>query len=200
MKIYGDSQSGNCYKIQLVTSFLKIPYDWVELNIKNGETQTDSFLKLNPNGKIPILVLDDGKVIAESNAILHFLAEGSFLLPKDTYLKAKVLEWQFFEQYSHEPYIAVARFIQHYLGIPEERREEYNSKQKGGHKALKVMEQQLEKTPFFVGDKITIADISLFAYTHVADQGGFDLSNYPHILSWIKRIQSMELFYPMKFV
>lgn len=198
MKVYGDHQSGNCYKIQLLTSFLNIPYEWIDLNIKNGETQTESFLQLNPNGKIPILVLDDARVISESNAILNFLAEGSHLLPKDPFLKAKVLEWQFFEQYSHEPYIAVARYIQHYLGIPEERRLEYESKQLGGHKALKVMELQLLKTPFLVGDIFTIADISLFAYTHVANQGGFDLTSYPNIRQWIKRIQSMDSFQPMK--
>ncbi|MCG6147554.1 glutathione S-transferase family protein [Leptospira levettii] len=198
MKIYGDHQSGNCYKIQLLTSLLNIPYEWIEINIKNRETQTESFLQLNPNGKIPILVLDDGRVISESNAILHFLAEGSHLLPNDPFLKAMVLQWQFFEQYSHEPYIAVARFIQHYLGIPEERRLEYESKQLGGHKALKVMEFQLQKSPFLVGDYFTIADISLFAYTHVAHQGGFDLTSYPNIRRWINRIQTMDSFQPMK--
>ncbi|TGM36480.1 glutathione S-transferase family protein [Leptospira levettii] len=198
MKIYGDHQSGNCYKIQLLTSLLNIPYEWIEINIKNRETQTESFLQLNPNGKIPILVLDDGRVISESNAILHFLAEGSHLLPNDPFLKAMVLQWQFFEQYSHEPYIAVARFIQHYLGIPEERRLEYESKQLGGHKALKVMEFQLKKSPFLVGDYFTIADISLFAYTHVAHQGGFDLTSYPNIRRWINRIQTMDSFQPMK--
>ncbi|TGL09029.1 glutathione S-transferase family protein [Leptospira levettii] len=198
MKIYGDHQSGNCYKIQLLTSLLNIPYEWIEINIKNRETQTESFLQLNPNGKIPILVLDDGRVISESNAILHFLAEGSHLLPNDPFLKAMVLQWQFFEQYSHEPYIAVARFIQHYLGIPEERRLEYESKQLGGHKALKVLEFQLQKSPFLVGDYFTIADISLFAYTHVAHQGGFDLTSYPNIRRWINRIQTMDSFQPMK--
>ncbi|MCW7507619.1 glutathione S-transferase family protein [Leptospira levettii] len=198
MKIYGDHQSGNCYKIQLLTSLLNIPYEWIEINIKNRETQTESFLQLNPNGKIPILVLDDGRVISESNAILHFLAEGSHLLPNDPFLKAMVLQWQFFEQYSHEPYIAVARFIQHYLSIPEERRLEYESKQLGGHKALKVLEFQLQKSPFLVGDYFTIADISLFAYTHVAHQGGFDLTSYPNIRRWINRIQTMDSFQPMK--
>lgn len=200
MKIYGDSQSGNCYKLQLVASFLNIHYEWIELDIKNGETKTESFLKLNPNGKIPILVLGDGRVLSESNAILNYLAEGSNLLPNDPFLKAKVLQWQFFEQYSHEPYIAVARFIQHYLGIPEERRLEYESKQVGGHKALKVMEQQLSETTFLVGDHFTIADISLFAYTHVAHEGGFDLSTYPNIQTWIQRIKNLNRFQPMKLV
>ncbi|XDD43045.1 glutathione S-transferase family protein [Leptospira sp. WS60.C2] len=198
MKIYGDSQSGNCYKLQLVASFLNISYEWIELDIKNGDTKTESFLKLNPNGKIPILLLDDGKVLSESNAILNFLAEGSELVPKDSFEKAKVLQWQFFEQYSHEPYIAVARFIQHYLGIPEERKVEYESKRSGGYKALRVMEIQLEKTPFLIGERLTVADISLFAYTHVAHEGGFDLSEYPKIREWIQRIQNQKNFIPMK--
>ncbi|TGL24354.1 glutathione S-transferase family protein [Leptospira yanagawae] len=198
MKIYGDSQSGNCYKLQLVASFLNITYEWIELDIKNGDTKTESFLKLNPNGKIPILVLDDGRVLSESNAILNFLAEGSDLVPNDSFERAKVLQWQFFEQYSHEPYIAVARFIQHYLGIPADRKVEYESKQSGGHKALRVMEIQLEKTPYLVGESMTLADISLFAYTHVAHEGGFDLTEYPKINGWIQRIQNQKGFIPMK--
>ncbi|TGM72773.1 glutathione S-transferase family protein [Leptospira mtsangambouensis] len=200
MKIYGDRQSGNSYKLLLVTSFLEIPYEWQDIDIKKGETKTDSFLKMNPNGKIPILILDDGRILSESNAILNFLAEGSDLIPKDHFEKAKVLQWQFFEQYSHEPYIAVARFIKHYLGIPEERRAEYESKQEGGHKALRVMETQLTKNKFLVGDSLTTADISLFAYTHVAHEGGFDLSSYPKVLEWIKRIESLDRFKPMKSI
>ncbi|MCT8333873.1 glutathione S-transferase family protein [Leptospira sp. 85282-16] len=200
MKIYGDRQSGNSYKLLLVTSFLEIPYEWQDIDIKKGETKTDSFLKMNPNGKIPILILDDGRILSESNAILNYLAEGSDLIPKDRFEKAKVLQWQFFEQYSHEPYIAVARFISHYLGIPEERRAEYESKQEGGHKALRVLETQLTKSKFLVGDSITTADISLFAYTHVAHQGGFDLSLYPKVLEWIKRIESLERFKPMNSI
>ncbi|EMJ87930.1 glutathione S-transferase family protein [Leptospira meyeri] len=200
MKIYGDRQSGNSYKLLLVTSFLEIPYEWQDIDIKKGETKTDSFLKMNPNGKIPILILDDGRILSESNAILNFLAEGSHLLPKDNFERAKVLQWQFFEQYSHEPYIAVARYISHYLGIPGERRAEYESKQEGGHKALRVMETQLTNKKFLVGDSITTADISLFAYTHVAHEGGFNLSVYPKILDWIKRIQTLDKFKPMNSV
>lgn len=200
MKIYGDKQSGNSYKLILVTSFLQIPYEWQDIDTKKGETRTDSFLQLNPNGKIPILIWNDGRVLSESNAILNFLAEGSDLIPKDAFDRARVLQWQFFEQYSHEPYIAVARYIKHYLGIPEERRTEYESKQEGGHKALKVLETQLEKTPFLVGNSLTTADISLFAYTHVAHEGGFDLSMYPKIQDWIRRIQSLERFKPMHSV
>ncbi|TGK82162.1 glutathione S-transferase family protein [Leptospira noumeaensis] len=197
MKIYGDRQSGNSYKLLLVTSFLEIPYEWIDIDIRKGETKTDSFLQMNPNGKIPVLIWNDGRILSESNAILNFLAEGSYLIPKDNFERAKMFQWQFFEQYSHEPYIAVARFISHYLGIPEERRAEYESKQVGGHKALQVMETQLTKTMFLVGDFMTTADISLFAYTHVAHEGGFDLSLYPKILDWIKRIQSLDKFKPM---
>ncbi|MGK7872416.1 MAG: glutathione S-transferase family protein [Xenococcaceae cyanobacterium] len=188
MKIYGDIQSGNCYKIRLLASLLDIDHEWVHVDILAGETQTNDFLLLNPNGKIPLLSLDDGRFLSESNAILNYLAAGSDLLPKDDFVRAKVLQWQFFEQYSHEPYIAVARFINKYLGLPEDKKAEYESKQAGGHKALQVMEKQLAETPYLVGEWLTIADISLYGYTHVADEGGFDLSAYPAIQAWLDRI------------
>ncbi|MDH5434370.1 MAG: glutathione S-transferase family protein [Gammaproteobacteria bacterium] len=190
MKIYGDIQSGNCYKIKLLADLMNLGYQWIHVDILAGETHTADFLSKNPNGKIPMIVLDDGRVLSESNAILNYLANDSKFLPDDKYQRALVLQWQFFEQYSHEPFIAVARYINKYLGLPEERRTEYESKQAGGHKALKVMEQQLGTTTFFVGDDLTIADISLYAYTHVAGEGGFELSNYPAISAWIKRIES----------
>ena len=190
MKIYGDTQSGNCYKIKLLASMLGIEHEWIHIDILAGETLTREFLSMNPNGKIPVIELDDGRYLWESNAILNYLAAGSDLLPIDSYEKAKVLQWQFFEQYSHEPYIAVARFINKYLGMPDDRKEEYQSKQEGGRKALSVIETQLKSTPYLVGEKMTIADISLYAYTHVAHEGGFDLSAFPLIQSWIKRIES----------
>jgi len=190
VKIYGDIQSGNCYKIKLLTSLLEIEHEWIEVDILASETQSESFLKMNPNGKIPLLELDNGTYISESNAILNYLAYGSDLVGNGRFSRAKVLQWQFFEQYSHEPFIAVARFISKYLGLPKERKAEYNAKHAGGHKALSVMEEQLQLTPFLVGEDITIADISLYAYTHVADEGGFDLSAYPSIRRWIDRIQS----------
>ena len=190
MKVYGDIQSGNCYKIKLLTSLLDIEHDWIHVNILAGETETEEFLARNYNGKIPVLELDSGQYISESNAILNYLADESVYLPKERYQKAKVLEWQFFEQYSHEPYIAVARYIAKYLGLPEERKSEYLSKQTGGYKALGVMENQLSKTSYLVGDQLTIADISLYGYTHVAHEGGFDLSKYPHVRSWIQKISS----------
>lgn len=188
--IYGDVHSGNCYKIQLLASILELDYQWVSIDILKGETRTASYLSMNPNGKIPLLALDDGRFIAESNAILNYLAEGTELLPTDHFQRAKVLEWQFFEQYSHEPYIAVARFIAKYLGLPQERQSEYEAKQAGGYKALSVMESQLSRQDYIATDTISIADISLYGYTHVADEGGFDLSNYPAVRAWLSRIQA----------
>jgi len=190
MRVYGDVQSGNCYKIKLLIAILELDHQWVDVDILAKETQTTAFLNKNPNGKIPLLELDDGHCISESNAILNYLSHGSELNPDDAYTKAKILQWQFFEQYSHEPYIAVARFIAKYLGLPDDRKEEYLAKQAGGHKALQVMEEQLLKSDYLVGQAVSIADISLYGYTHVAHEGGFDLSQYPAIERWVKRIQS----------
>ncbi len=168
------------------------------VDILEGETQTPEFLKMNPNGQIPLLAMDDGEYLMESNAILFYLAGDSELLPGDHLQLARVLQWQFFEQYSHEPYIAVARFIARYLGLPEDRRAEYESKQVGGYRALDVMEQRLQQGQYLVSNQYTIADISLYAYTHVADEGGFDLSRYPAILDWLGRIQSLDGYIGME--
>ncbi len=189
--IYGDLQSGNCYKIKLLCELLSIEHDWIHVDILKGETRTEEFLALNFAGQIPLLLLGDGRTLSESNAILNYLAHGSEWLSEDPYQLALIQKWQFFEQYSHEPYIAVARFINKYLGLPEDRREEYEAKQKGGHRALAIMENQLKQTPYLTGDSPTTADISLYAYTHVADEGGFDLSGYPAISQWIQRIQQL---------
>ncbi len=197
MKIYGDIQSGNCYKIKLLCSLLEIKHEWVPVDILAGDTANPEFLGKNPNGKIPLLELDDGRCLSESNAILNFLAAGSELLPTDIFALAKVQQWQFFEQYSHEPYIAVARFIAKYLGLPDNRRAEYEAKQTGGHKALSVMEKQLADSPYLTGDSLTTADISLYGYTHVAHEGGFDLGQYPAISAWVKRIQSLDNYIGM---
>ncbi|GLX81728.1 glutathione S-transferase family protein [Thalassotalea eurytherma] len=197
-KIYGDRKSGNCYKLELLCELLKLDYQWQDVDILAGESQKPEFLAKNPNGKIPLYVDEDGWCLSESNAILNYLATGSDFLPRDGKSLAKVQQWQFFEQYSHEPYIAVARYINLYLGLPDERREEYVSKHQGCYKALSVMEQQLAKTPFLVGQHCTVADISLYAYSHVAEQGGFDLSNYPNITTWFKRIESLEGYVEMK--
>lgn len=196
-KVYGDMLSGNCYKIKMLLTFLNIEHEWIHVDILNGETQTEAFKSINPNGKIPLLVINDGQVLAESNAILNYLAEGTEYLPRSKFERASVLQWQFFEQYSHEPYIAVARYINKYLGLPSDRMAEYESKQSGGHKALKVMEEHLTNKTYFVGNNISIADISLFAYTQVAHEGGFDLAGYPNILAWIKRIQDLPDYIEM---
>ncbi|MGH8483791.1 MAG: glutathione S-transferase family protein [Pseudomonas sp.] len=189
-KVYGDYQSGNCYKVKLMLHLLDLPYEWQSVDILNGETETPEFLAMNPNGKVPVLALEDGTYLWESNAILNFLADGSAFLPTEPRLRTQVLQWQFFEQYSHEPYIAVARFIQFYLGLPQERLEEYKTLHKGGYKALRVMEKQLQLTPYLVGDSYSIADVALYAYTHVAHQGGFDLEAYPAIQAWLQRVAS----------
>ncbi len=186
--VYGDYRSGNCYKIKLMLSLLGLPYRWQAIDVLKGETHTADFLLKNPNGKIPVLELDDGSFLVESNAILNYLAQDTAWLPADRRLRTQVLQWQFFEQYSHEPTLAVARFIQLYQGLPDSRRAEYERCQQAGYKALQVMEQQLQSTPFLVGEQYSIADISLYAYTHVADEGGFDLSGYPAIQAWLLRV------------
>ena len=190
LKVYGDYRSGNCYKVKLMLHLLGREYQWLPIDILKGETQTAEFLAKNPNGKIPVLELEDGTFLWESNAILNFLADGSEFIPNEPRLRTQMLQWQFFEQYSHEPYVAVARFIQLYQGMPEVRREEYEVCHVRGHKAFRVMEQQLQRTPYLVGEQYTLADIALYAYTHVAHEGGFDLSGYPAINAWLERIAS----------
>lgn len=197
MNLYGDSRSGNCYKIKLLAALLDIRLVWIGIDILAGDTHNDDFLGRNPNGKIPLLELDDGQFLAESNAILNYLAEGTDWLPNDRLARAQVLQWQFFEQYSHEPYIAVARFISLYLGLPVDRRAEYESRKAGGYRALDVMERQLSQSHWLVGDSPTIADISLYAYTHVAHEGGFDLESYPAIRAWLARIANLPGYVPI---
>ncbi len=198
VKIYGDKRSGNCYKLELLLSILDKRCEWVDIDIMKGDTRTTAFLEKSPNGKIPILEISDGIVLSESNAIMHYLAANSALIPSSQLGFARLLQWQFFEQYSHEPYIAVARYINVYLGLPEEKRHEFESKQAGGYRALAVMEQQLKQTPFLLGDALSLADISLFAYTHVAHEGGFDLSAYPAIRNWLNLIKAYKGFIPMQ--
>lgn len=197
MKIYGDVFSGNCYKLKLACALLSIPHEWVPIDILNNETLTDSFLAINPVGKIPVLETDEGEFLSESNAILYYLARDSELWPVDKLSQSRVLQWQSFEQYSHEPYIAVARFIKYYLNMPEARKAEYQNLHNPGHRALSVMEQALKKTDFLVGNQCTIADLSLYAYTHVANEGGFDLLSYPAISGWLGRIRSLKGYIAM---
>jgi glutathione S-transferase len=197
-KVYGDYQSGNCYKIKLMLHLLGLEYQWRPVDILKGETETAAFLAMNPNGKVPVLELEDGTYLWESNAILNFLADGSRFLPSEPRLRTQVLQWQFFEQYSHEPYVAVARFIQFYLNMPDERLDEYKACHKRGYKALRVMEKQLELTPYLVGEQCSIADIALYAYTHVADEGGFDLAPFPAIRAWLARVAALPGYVGMR--
>jgi glutathione S-transferase len=196
MKLYNVAYSGNSYKVRLLLSQLGIPSEIVEVDILNGASRTLEFLKINPNGRTPVLEDDDGFVLAESNAILAFLARGTKLLPNDKRQWALVFQWMFFEQYSHEPYIATSRFwLQHRPDIPK-RKALLQSKRDGGWAALKVMEQHLAKQDFFTED-YSIADIALFAYTHVAHEGGFPLDDFPKIRAWIERVKSQAGFVPI---
>lgn len=198
LKIYGDSRSGNCYKLKLLCSEMAIGYDWQEVDILAGDTRRPKFLAMNPNGRIPLLALPDGRYLAESNAILCYLADGSEFLAGNPFTRAQILQWMFFEQYSHEPYIATSRFIIRYLGSPAEREADLVQKKDGGYAALGVMEGQLQRHEFMAGDRFTIADIALFAYTHVADEGGFDLDGYPAVRDWIQRIKLRPGYTPME--
>jgi len=197
LKIYGDSRSGNCYKIQLLCSEMGVDYDWDEVDIIAGDTRTPQFLAMNSNGKIPLLALPDGRYLPESNAILFYLADGSEFFAGDAYARAEILQWMFFEQYSHEPNIATSRFIIKYLGNPADRQSGLEDKKIGGYKALEIMEQQLRRHAFIAGDNYNIADIALFAYTHVADEGGFKLDDYAAIREWITTIKGRPNFVPM---
>lgn len=196
-QVHGDRRSGNCYKVVLMLHLLEVEYRWHDVDILAGETCTPEFLAKNPNGKIPVLELDDGTCLWESNAILNFLAEGSPYLPSEPRLRTQVLQWQFFEQYSHEPYVAVARFIQLYQGLPESRRAEHEACLARGYRALAVMEQQLQRTPFLVGERYSIADIALYAYTHVADEGGFVLDDFPALRAWLARVAAQPGHVPI---
>lgn len=197
LKVYGDSRSGNCYKVKLACAELGIVYEWQEVDIMAGATRRPGFLAMNPNGKIPVLALPNDRYLAESNAIIAYLADGTRLLGRDAFERAQVLQWMFFEQYSHEPNIATARFVVKYLGNPPERAEWLEERRKAGYKALGVMEQVLSDAPFMAGEDFTLADVSLFAYTHVAHDGGFDLAGYPAIRDWIERIRERPRFLPM---
>ncbi len=194
LKLYDFLPSGNSYKIRLLLTQMGIPFERIEINILQGETRTLEFLSKNPNGKIPVLEVNTGKYLAESNAILVYLSEGTEFLPYDRFLRAQVLQWLFFEQYSHEPFIATSRFWISILGKAEEYRPAIEQKREPGYAALKVMENHLMTHDFFVNERYTIADISLFAYTHVADEGGFDLTKFPAIQAWIERVKSQPRY------
>ena len=191
MILYDDPRSGNGYKARLLLSHLSLPYRYVPLDIMRGETRTAEFLKKNPNGRIPVLGLDDGRFLAESNAILYYLSQGTDYWPTERYVQAQVIQWMFFEQYSHEPNVATPRFWLTIKGMNDTSfdRELLAHKQRAGNDALAVMDRHLARRTFFVADRYSIADIALYAYTHVADEGGFDLSRYPAVVSWLQRVR-----------
>ena len=183
MRIYGDSNSGNCLKVKWVCDHLRRPYAWTEIDTLEGETRTTAFLKLNPAGQVPTVVFDDGRTLAQSNAIIRYLARDSDLIPNDPFAAAKMDEWLFWEQYSHEPYIAVCRFQMVYLG--KSASELDPEKVKRGYAALARMEAPLAAASFLVGDMFSLADVALLAYTRVAHEGGFDLVGCPAVRRWI---------------
>ena len=189
LRFYDFHESGNGYKVRLLLSHLQIPHERIEMDILRGDTRTPEYLALNPNGRIPLLVFEDGRTLAESNAILFFLAQESPYWPDDPFLRAEVMQWMFFEQYSHEPYIAVVRFWT-FAGELEAHEAELPERRKRGEAALDVMEDHLSRNEFFVGSLYSIADIALYAYTHVAHEGGFDLSSRANVTAWLGRVAS----------
>jgi glutathione S-transferase len=186
--IYGDSISGNCLKVKWTAAFLDLAYRWIEVEILAGATRTPEFLAINPAGQVPVVLLADGRPLAQSNAIILHLAEGSALIPADAYQRAKMLEWMFWEQYSHEPYIAVARFQVIYQGKSASELE--RKIRERGVQALQGLEDGLAGSPFLVGEALSLADVALVAYTRVAGEGGFDLSPFPRVRAWIARVEA----------
>lgn len=187
MKIFGDEKSGNCLKVKYTADHLGLPYDWVDVDIMRGQSRTPEFLAMNPHGQVPVLRLDDGRVLAQSNAIIRFLAHGSPLLPADPFSRAKVDEWLFWEQYSHEPYIAVCRFHMLYLRKSRDSRETWRVER--GETALDALERHLGDHGWMAGDTMTVADLALLAYTRIAHEGGFDLDTRPCVRRWIARCE-----------
>ncbi len=190
LRLHDYAPSGNGYKVRLLLSLLGIPFERVEYDIDRGATRTPEFLRINPNGRIPVLEFEDGRFLAESDAILVYLAEGTRYLPQDRFERALVLQWLFFEQYSHEPNVATLRYwITHKL-LNEERRAMVEGKRRAGYAALDVMERHLDGRRYFVGERYSVADIALYAYTHVAGEGEFDLARYAAIRRWLDRVAS----------
>jgi glutathione S-transferase len=195
MLLYDNRISGNCYKVRLLLTLLGAPFERRELDVFDRSDRPEVLGGLNPALRVPVLVLDDGRVLAESDAILFYLAEGTPYLPEDRFERAQVLQWMFFEQYSHEPYIAVARFWVHAGITPAP--EALAEKRRGGHAALAAMEGHLAGRRYLIGERYTIADIALYAYTHGAPQGGFELTGYPAILAWLERVAAQPGHIPI---
>ena len=188
MVLHDFLDSGNGYKIRLLLSQLGLPYRYHDIDIMKGESRTPEFLAKNPNGRIPLLELPDGQFLAESDAILWYLAEGSSFIPESRLARAQVLQWMFFEQYSHEPYVATARFIMRHFPADSPRRSELPQRLARGREALAIIDAHLSKRAFFADERYSIADIALYAYTHVAGDGGLDLAPYPAVRAWLARV------------
>jgi glutathione S-transferase len=187
MRIFGDSISGNCMKVRWTADYLQRSYEWIETSVLSGETRSPEFLALNRAGQVPLVILDDGRPLAQSNAILLHLAEGSDLIPADAYERAKMLEWMFWEQYSHEPYVAVARFQMKYLGKTAA---ELDPKLVArGEAALRRLDEAVAEHLFLADERVTLADVALVAYSRVAEEGGFRLSEFPSLRRWIGRVE-----------
>jgi glutathione S-transferase len=197
--LYGNSTSGNCWKPAMMLHVRGLPFRWIEVDILKGESRTPEFLAKNPNGRVPLLQLPDGRMLAESNAMLLHLGEGTSWIPSDPFQRAKMYEWLFFEQYSHEPYVATVRFWMEFAGKAEEKKQEILERMPKGYAALGVMERALATAPFLVGERPTLADVALYAYTHVAPQGGFSLDDCPGIRRWLGRFSALPEFVPMPF-
>ncbi len=197
IRLYDYLPSGNGYKVRLLLTQLGIPFERIELDILKGTTRTPEFLQKNLNGRIPVIELEDGKFLAESNAILFYFAEGTPLLSSDRWERAQALQWMFFEQYSHEPNIATSRFWLQHSELTAERKAALEQKRPLGYAALDVMEKHLTSCSFFVGNRYSIADIALYAYTHVADEGGFDLAPYANIRAWLECVRSQPQHIPI---
>jgi glutathione S-transferase len=188
--LYDSPVSGNCYKVRLLLAHLGIPYERRTMDVVDRSNRQDVLGGLNPALRVPTLALDDGRPLAESGAILWYLGEGTRFVPEDPYGRAQVLQWMFFEQYDHEPAIAVARFWLAYSGRPDEFADRLPERTAAGHRALAAMERHLDGRHYLVGDRLSLADIALYAYTHVAHEGGFDLEPYPALRAWIDRVAS----------
>jgi glutathione S-transferase len=200
LRLHDYLPSGNGYKVRLLLTQLGIPFERIEYDIAAGETRTTAFLDdVNADGRVPVLETDEGELLPESNAILVYLSEGTPFLPEDRLGKARTLQWMFFEQYSHEPNIAVARAWLHVFDtkITEKRRAVLEAKQELGYDALGVMQKHLEDKQFFVENRYSVADIALYAYTHVADEGGFDLEGFPAVRAWLERVSSQPGYIPI---
>ena len=191
LRLYDYLPSGNGYKVRLLLTQLAIPFELIERDITNGETRTPEFLARFPNGRIPAVEFDDGKLLFESNAIISYFSENTRYSSNDSFERALILQWLFFEQYSHEPYIAGVRYLVHVAPeVPDPRRAMLDMMIRRGYDALDVMEKHLASREWFVGNSYSIADIALYAYTHVADEGGFDLGKYPAIREWLARVKA----------